>query len=306
MWKKWLIFVFLLPPPTTLRGQGCRSLLESLHRIENWSSTSASETESTLVPGPRNGPLGQNQTLSSSMLGLFAFQTNQDDNEWVRVWGPWIFGGLVLLIGAFQIALLFVVWRAISRQAKIQRSLTHYWVDVGNWSVGGGEPWEVEWDIDRAGRVGVEKSRKLKDSLSIGINFEIFNRTPYPVAIDSIIVFAGVLKEGDWHWKTYEDRSSLLLRPQSNAGENSEAFGISFDLGTDEIIRYVKEGFYTRIYVRIFYFDSDAKTARQDFPVEAVLKPGVPVVFTKPRSRKIKEAPRQSNGAKQWENPKGE
>lgn len=235
---------------------------------------------------------------------IFAIQvlaTNSNQNQWLQFsseWGLWILIGTVFTIGIVQAAFLFVVSRAIHRQANLQRFLTRQWVDVGNWSVGGGEPWEPG-EIDRDRRTAIGKPRKLRQSLTVSVNFEVFNRSSIPLPIDAVSVDAGILKNGDWQWTSFENRSAPLLRPQSLECDNSEGFTITFDLADDEIVRYVQDGVFTRIHVKVFYTNSDGERMEQDFPIEAVLKPGTPAVFARQRSNKMREVNRQSSETKE-------
>jgi hypothetical protein len=208
-------------------------------------------------------------------------------------WEPWFLGVLVAVLGALQIALSFLIWRATQRNLHFWEMFSRQWVEVGNWSVGGEEHWNGDWRLAREPRARVvEAGNLVKDSLPMSLSFEIFNRTAHPLSVDGIEVAFGRQKNEEWQWQTFKETSTLILRPYSSAVESSEEFSLSFELESHEILQYVKKGYYLRVHVKVFYRASGPDTVHQDFSVQTVLRPGVPAVFTKYRHRKLRETAR--------------
>jgi hypothetical protein len=291
MVNKWLILFVFWASDVSLRGQVGLRPLSDPHDI--------GIQRSSICHFELTGALSNTELHAASNFRSLHLAVWEPDKAATQVWseseaGIWSFvAGWLFLMSAIQVALLFACWKAIRAHATLQKGLNQQWVDVGNWSVGGAEPWDTASEAGKDRRVETEKSRKLKDSLSIVVNFEISNRTQNPLSIDTVVVLAGILKKDAWQWKTFEDTATLLLPPNATDRENSEAFSISIDLKAEEILRYATDGFYMRIHVKVFYFNSAGKRISQDFPVEAVLKPGTPTVFTKHRNRRIRETERR-------------
>jgi hypothetical protein len=196
-------------------------------------------------------------------------------------WGPWAFGLVTAIAAGLQIWLLFRTWEAINRQANLQKLITKQWVDVGNWSIGGDEPWEIG--------PGFKKTDTLKQSMSMGISFHILNPTLYPLTIERIVVFVGKRKQFKWKWKTFHDSRELILPPSSPSGENAEVYTIPIRLEGDEVWRYTKSGFYLRMHVRIIYSGSEGEATRQDFPMDITFKEKAQPVFARYSDRRVKE-----------------
>jgi hypothetical protein len=199
-----------------------------------------------------------------------------------------LFTGVLALIGALQGILLYLTWRTIARQANLQKFLTRQWVDVGNWSIGGESAWEID-DWEDHIQSEEEKLKSLKKAMRMGISFEIINRTAYPLNIDSIVIFIGKPKGGKWIWKTFEDKTSLIMPPHSPEGSNAESCNVPFDLDEYEVYRYTKSGLYTRIHIRVFYFDSEGKRIRQDFAQEALFGERLTTAFYKYSNRELRK-----------------
>jgi hypothetical protein len=195
-----------------------------------------------------------------------------------------ICGGLVVALS--QIVIFGSVLRAINRLVGFQIYHEKAWVDIGNWAVGTAESSGID---DQSPTVN---HGRQKDSLSLGVHFDVSNRSTRPVSIDSVVVTTGLHKDAAWHWKTFEDRTPFVLRPEVTGCDNSQAFAITFDLNGNEIVRYVHDGFFVRIHVQLFYPTPDKGRLCQDFSVEAVLKAGVHPTFTKQRARRMAESRR--------------
>ena len=288
MWKRWFLLLVLLASPALCPGENADQSSVRLEESLN------SRTISAGTP-PNSAFSRQIAPPGDVFLALLEASAAPNEKEWHPLpteWGLLILSAVVLIVGIAQSVFLLAIRGAITRQTEVQKFITRQWVDVGNWSVGGGDPWEPQ-ENNSSSRVASESVKRLKDALTISVNFEVFNRSFSPLSIDTLTVVAGISKNGDWQWKTFEDRSGRVLRPQSLEFENSEAFTVSFDLGDSEIVRYARDGLYTRLHVKVFYFNSEGERIRQDFSVEAVLKPGIPATFTKQRSQKVKEMDRR-------------
>jgi hypothetical protein len=219
--------------------------------------------------------------------------------DYVFDWGPWVFNMLLVIVGGLQIWLLFITWKTITRQADLQKFLTRQWVDVGNWSIGGEDAWDIKYDINPERKTIKERSRALKDSLSIKIEFEIFNRTAYPLPIDMVIISIGRRKQGKWHQETFEDKIASIVPPYASEGGNSEKCAVPIVLETeDEVFQYTNFGLYVRVQVRIFFFDAEGKKDSQDFAMEVPFKEGLAsfVKYSPRQVRKIGEKDKDEEG----------
>jgi hypothetical protein len=205
----------------------------------------------------------------------------------VNLWAiSLICGGLIVAISEIVIFCSFL--RTINRLVAFQIRHEKAWIDVGNWAVGTAESLGIDDQSPSA-----LNDKRQKDSLSVGVHFDVSNRSARPVPIDSVVVTTGLHKDAAWHWKTFEARTPFVLRPQVADCDNSQAFAIAFDLHGSEIVRYVHDGFFVRIHVELFYPTPDNGRLCQDFSVEAVLKAGVHPTFTKQRARRMAESRRQ-------------
>lgn len=192
----------------------------------------------------------------------------QDDELSIQRKVEW-FTGILAFVSIVQSAVLVLTWLAIRRQAHLQAFLTRQWVDVGDWSLGGDGAWEKEWEVNRAERTATETSRQLKDSMSMGISFEVFNRTAYPLQLDKIVVFLGKVQKQKWYWEVFEDKAGTVVPPHVVGSDTSEHCTVHFMLDSeDEVFRYTKNCLYRRVHVRVIFLDSERKMIRQEFGIE--------------------------------------
>jgi hypothetical protein len=293
------VVLAVLQIPVSIQGQSLKVPILNSGKDENQgqgkkgASSQASpvvnKSEKAPISDPHSGQAeddGGGHTVKIISLPPVTL-TDSTKSFWDHIfdWGPWIFNFLLVVVGALQVWLLLWTGRAVARQANLQKFITKQWVDVGNWSIGGEDAWEIDWDFDTR----TEKSRKIKQSMSMGVGFEIFNRTAYPMIVDTIVIFVGKVKQGEWKWKVFEDKANMIMPPHSSDGDNSESCTVPFDLDEDEVYRYTKCGIYRRIHVKIFFFDSEGKKVRQDFAKEALFGEKLTTTFSKYSSRRARE-----------------
>ncbi len=204
----------------------------------------------------------------------------------------WFLCSFFVMLGSVQVALSLAIAKSNKRQASLFAFLSRPWLDVGRWVIKIEEPDQMHGKPAPQSRQPLENPKHQTDTLSIGIGFEILNRSEFPLAVDSIVILMGRQKQGDWQWTEFQDRSGLMLRPHSPGGDNSEACNVSLKLKGDEVLQYAQNGLYLRLYVKIFYWDAETNRVCQDFAADAMVRAGGSTVFTKSTTRKINEVRR--------------
>jgi hypothetical protein len=214
----------------------------------------------------------------------------------VSAWSIWVCCVLLAIVSALQVAIFARISKTIARQASFEKLFSRQWVDVERWSIASGGSSEVVRENNLGRQAEGTGAKKPDDSLPITVSFDLVNRTSFPLTIDSISISAGIMRGGDWLWRIFEESARLILQPHHANGDSPESCMFVLELGPDELIRYATNGVFMRVHLRVFYSNSEEERIHQDFPVEALLKAGTPAVFTKYRSRRIREVERSISG----------
>jgi len=204
----------------------------------------------------------ENQLLSSSQIppkGCDENCQNERQNLNIQRKIEW-FTGVLAGVGILQGVVLFLTWKAISRQADLQRFLTRQWVDVGDWHVIGDDPRQVPaWDIPDAEEPG--KHEPLRDSMKVHLTFTVFNNTPLPLTLHRITTSIKIGSRRESH----EIKAYIVLPPTTADKDNSFECMVPVGLTEDEVMLYARTCLGFLIKVRVYFGDAEGVVTKQIF-----------------------------------------
>lgn len=159
-----------------------------------------------------------------------------------------------MVVGGFQVWLLFRTWRTITRQANLQEFTTRQWVDIEGWSIIGDDPrkypsWGSSTDEP------IKKDEELRDSMEIQVYFEVANNTPLPLSIKRVVSTVSKDRKEEI-WEESAIPGSTILLPQKGTGDNIYACYVPVTLAEREVEFYATCGLGFWINVVVYFLNA--------------------------------------------------
>jgi hypothetical protein len=192
-------------------------------------------------------------------------------------WGPWIFNLGLVIVGALQVFLLKVTWKAMQIQTKIQEFGNRPWLELGIWTLSRENP--------------RTETGQLKKSLTLQYRFLVVNRTKKPIHLENIVVR---IRTGKRKYQSYQFEGPKLITPFSPIDDSTILCLLPIRLGELDVVHYSESRFLFSLTGDIQFLSPTGEIVHQQFRRAASCGPTSEEVYvylgTKLRPIELKES----------------
>jgi hypothetical protein len=151
-------------------------------------------------------------------------------------WGPWVSNFLLVIVGGFQVWLLFRTWKTIKRQADIQQASLLQWVDI--------QPIGI--------LVRTKSESDPPDRVTLTLRWKVLNNTSLPFTVQRIETH--LLKATTEEISVVEEVE--VIPPAREGSRNFYPFFIDAELNQGETKEFLKSGILMTVQIEISYVDA--------------------------------------------------